>query len=287
MLKSMTGYGESETTIDEYTISCEARALNGRFLSLSVKLPDAFQHLEAEVRKAARSRLSRGSVNINVRVEGKAAPIQRVNQEVLDYYLSIMEDVRKRTGITREPDPGLFLSLPGVISGTELKDDPRIRKAALLVVGKALDSLVSMRDEEGRSISRDLVRRVDRVKKHVERIEKRSSKSVASRRRGLEKRINELLTDYDRQRLNIEILMQIDKLDIHEELVRLRSHLDHFDKTLEERPPIGSKLIYLTHEMHREANTLSVKAMDRPISRYVVEIKEELERMREQLQNVE
>ncbi len=287
MLRSMTGYGESETTIGGYTVSCEARSLNGRYLSLSVRLPDAFQYLETDIRKSVRSRLSRGSVNINVRVEGQAPPTHSVNQEALDYYLSIMEEVRKRTGITREPDPGLFFSLPGVVSGAELKDDPRLRKATLLVVNRALDSLVSMRDEEGKNITRDLKKRIDRVEKHVERVEKRSRSSVNSRRKALEKRISELLTDYDRQRLNIEILMQIDKLDIHEELVRLRSHLDHFNKTLKVRPPIGSKLVYLTQEMHREANTLSVKAMDRSISRYVVEIKEELERMREQLQNVE
>lgn len=283
----MTGYGERQISGDGYTVSCEARSVNGRFLNISIKLPESFQHLEAEIRRAIRSRLSRGSVNVTVEVDETVGQEYRVNKDVLDHYVSIFREIREKTNIGRQPDPAVFFSLPGVVEKLEPQADFEIRKATLSAVDEALDLAVKMRIEEGRNLAKDLRKRLGKIKKCVGRIERRSMAAIKERKRSLKKRIEEFLTEYDKQRLNLEILTQMDKFDIKEELVRLRSHLDHFKKTLDEPPPIGSKLTYLTQEMQREANTLSAKSMDSSISRYIVLIKEELERIREQLQNVE
>lgn len=287
MLRSMTGYGESDISRDRYTVSCEARSLNARFLNISIKLPESLQYLESEIREAIRSKLTRGSVNIIIKMEEAAPESYKVDRHVLDHWMSILKEIRKKMGTTRQPDPGIFFSLPGVVEKLEPPSDVRIREATLLAVDKALNLLVKMRTEEGKNLSKDLRRRLDKIRRYVDKIEKRSVKSTEERKKALKRRIEEFLTDYDKQRLNFEILTQIDKFEIKEELVRLRSHLTHFKKVFDEPPPVGSKLIYLSQEMHREANTLSVKSMDGPISLSIVLIKEELERIREQLQNVE
>ncbi len=283
----MTGYGEAEVKKGEYAVNCEVRSVNNRFLNISVKLPDSFQCLESEIRDAIRSKLKRGSVSITMKAEEVTPGNYEVNTDRIEYYASILKKLKKKTGITAQPDPGIFFLLPGVVESLESRADVKIREATLLAVNRALNSVVKMRIEEGKNLTIDLRQHLDKIKKSVGEIEKRSGKSLEKRRVAFKKRIDEFLTDYDKQRLNLEILVQIDKFDINEEIVRLKGHLNHFKKVLGESSPVGSKLTYLTQEMHREANTLSVKSMDGAISLSAVSIKEELERIREQLQNVE
>jgi len=287
MLKSMTGYGECETSGDGYTVSCEVRSVNGRFLNISIKLAESLQRFEQEIRRAIRSKLRRGSVNITVRVDEAAPRGYEVNRDILNHYLSLFKELQRETDIARSPDPVAFFSLPGVLESAEPEPDLQMRRVILSAVDKSLDLALKMRIQEGKSLAKDLRQRLGRIKKCVDRIERRSAVAAKEKKSALKRRIEEFLTDYDKQRLNLEILMHIDKFDVKEELVRLRSHLSHFSKILDEPVPIGSKLTYLTQEMQREANTLSVKSMDGPISLFVVSVKEELERIREQLQNVE
>jgi uncharacterized protein (TIGR00255 family) len=283
----MTGYGECEIGGDGYTVSCEARSVNGRFLNISIKLPESLQSFEQEIRRAIRSKLRRGSVNVTVRVDETTPRGYEVNRGILDHYLSLFKELHQEAGTEWSPDPVAFFSLPGVLINPEPEPDLKMRRVILSAVVKSLDLAVKMRIEEGKSLAKDLRQRLGKIKRCVDRIDRRSTAAIKEKKKTLKRRIEEFLTDYDRQRLNLEILMQIDKFDIKEELVRLRSHLSHFRKILDERIPIGSKLTYLTQEMQREANTLSVKSMDGSISLFVISIKEELERIREQLQNVE
>jgi len=287
MLRSMTGYGESETTEGGCTYTCEARTVNGRFLAVSVRMPDSLQYLEPDVRKAVRERLTRGSVHITVRVNEEGALPSKVNMKVVDHYLSILGQIRKKTGSTRQPDPAILFTLPGVIGDADPCTAPRAKEVVLSLVNRSLELVTAMRIEEGRHLTADLTQRLDKIEQYVSRVSERSVQSVQEKREVLRKKVEEFLTEYDRERLNLEILTQIEKFDVQEELVRLRSHLDHFRGMLAEPPPAGSKLTYLTQEMQREANTLTVKSMDAEISHTIVLLKEELERIREQLQNVE
>lgn len=287
MLRSMTGYGESEVATDGHTINCEARSVNGRFLNVSVRLPEPFQYLEHDIRNLVRTKLTRGSVSVGIKVEVTGPETYTLNEGLLRHYLSMLSGIRDSVSTRKETDPTALLSLPGVVERVVPGSSAQTRQAILSAVEKALNLMAKMREKEGKSLARDLRQRLATIKKHTDRIEKRSRATVEERRKTLKRRMEEFLTEYDRQRLNLEMLVQIDKVDIHEELVRLKGHLAHFKEIFKEPPPIGSKLTYLTQEMHREANTLSVKSMDRHISLSIVLIKEELERIREQLQNVE
>lgn len=287
MLRSMTGYGESEVSGAQYTVKCEIRSINGRFLTFSIKLPESLQYLEFEIRKAVKAKLRRGTVYITIKIDEAVPESYRLNMDAIGHYTSILEKIKEETGISKEPDPGIFFSLPGVIENVEPEPSSETRETVLTSIEKAMGQLLKMRVEEGKNLTKDLRERLNKIEDYVGRIEKRSVQSIEERRRRLKERIEEFLTEYDKERLNLEVLTQIEKYDIKEELVRLKSHLSHFKKGFDEPPPVGSKLIYLTQEMQREANTLAVKSMDASISLDIVLIKEELERIREQLQNVE
>jgi uncharacterized protein (TIGR00255 family) len=296
VLLSMTGYGEARSQSDQLSLSIELRALNNRYLKVSVRAPDPYHLLEAEFEKVIRRQVKRGTIQLQLRCERQAAPQDfRINPAALTGYVQQVRAVATQLGLPNQGESllGQVLSLPGVVpeSGSQafkLHDDwPLIEKVLL----EALQQLNGMRQEEGRAMGQELLGFRDTIAAHLEVIRKRAPQVATSFRDRLLERVRSLLkgvdVEIDRDDLIREVSIFAERSDIAEEVVRLATHLDHFQEILKEVESPGRKLEFLTQEMFREANTIGSKASDVDISREVVEIKGTLEKIRELIQNVE
>jgi uncharacterized protein (TIGR00255 family) len=296
VLLSMTGYGEARFHRDDMSVSIELRALNNRYLKVSLRATDPYHLLEPEFEKVIRRVVRRGTLQVHLRLERQAAAQDfRINITALRSYLDQLKAATEQLGL-REHSQALVaqvLALPGVVpepgqASSHLHDDwPVLEK----VLGDALDKLQMMRQEEGRAMAQELLALRDHIGGHLENIRQRSPQvSVLYRDRLLERvqsLLRELDVKIDRSDLIKEVSIFSERSDIAEEVVRLASHLDQFQTMVNEPESAGRKLEFLTQEMFREANTIGSKASDVEISREVVEIKGTLEKIRELVQNVE
>ncbi len=296
MLLSMTGYGEARYQSDDLTLSIELRALNNRYLKVSVRASDPYHLLEPEFEKVIRRVVRRGTLQVHCRCERAAGPQDfRINVTALRSYLAQIEAVRSELGLTERGDGllGQVLALPGVVPepgslSAHLEDDwPRIEK----VLTAALDKLQAMRQEEGRAMAQELLAHRDTIAAHLDRIRTRIPLVATNYRDRLYERVRNLLGELnvqlDRNDLIKEVSIFAERSDIAEEVVRLASHLGQFHEMMKDKESPGRKLEFLTQEMFREANTIGSKAGDVEISKEVVEIKATLEKIRELVQNVE
>lgn len=296
MLLSMTGYGEARHQSELLNLSIELRALNNRYLKVSVRAADPYHLLEAEFEKVIRRTVRRGTLQVHLRCEKTSTPQDfRINAVALQSYAAQIE---KAVAPLKLPDGGAairsqVLTLPGVVleSGSlahQLHDDWPIIENVLL---DALKNLQSMRQEEGRAMAVELLSHRDTIARHLNRIRERIPQITATYRDRLFDRVRTLLTELDvkidRSDLIREVSIYAERSDIAEEVMRLGSHLDQFQEIMNETESPGRKLEFLTQEMFREANTIGSKAADVEISREVVEIKGALEKIRELIQNVE
>jgi uncharacterized protein (TIGR00255 family) len=296
VLLSMTGYGEARHQSDHFNVSIELRALNNRYLKVSLRASDPYHLLESEFEKVIRRTVRRGTLQVQVRAE-RAAALQdyRINAIALKSYVEQLRGVTDQLGLREQA--GLLLSqvlaLPGVVaepgqSTAYLHDDwPVLEK----VLNQALEKLQAMRLEEGQAMAAELLSHRDSLAAHLGRIRARTPQvSVLFRDRLLERvktLLGELDVKIDRSDLIKEVSIYAERSDIAEEVMRLASHLDQFQLMMNEPESPGRKLEFLTQEMFREANTIGSKAGDVDISREVVEIKGTLEKIRELVQNVE
>jgi uncharacterized protein (TIGR00255 family) len=295
VLLSMTGYGDARLQSEQLTLAIELRALNNRYLKVSVRAPDPYHLLEAEFEKVIRRQVKRGTLQVQLRCEKQStAQDFRLNRVALHSYISQVRAVTAELGL---PDGGAVLAqvlaLPGVVvePGSltyQLHDDWPIIEKVLL---QALGNLQAMRQEEGRAMAQELLSHRDTIGRHLERIRQRIPQVTTSFRDRLLERVRALLTDVDvhidRSDLIKEVSIYAERSDIAEEVVRLASHLGQFQEFMNDAESPGRKLEFLTQEMFREANTIGSKASDVEISREVVEIKGTLEKIRELVQNVE
>jgi uncharacterized protein (TIGR00255 family) len=296
VLLSMTGYGEARSQGETLSLSVELRALNNRYLKVSLRAPDPYHLLEAEFEKVIRRVIKRGTIQVHLRCERQAAAEDfRINPAALEAYVKQVRDISKQLGLA---DGGLalmsqILTLPGVVpEGTskshQLQDDwPTIEKTLL----QAIDHLQGMRKEEGKAMAQELLAHRDAIGRHLEIIRTMIPQVVTSFRDRLHDRVkailNELDVKIDRNDLIREVSIFAERSDIAEEVVRLATHLGHFQEIMKEDESPGRKLEFLTQEMFRETNTIGSKASDVEISKQVVEIKGTLEKIRELIQNVE
>jgi uncharacterized protein (TIGR00255 family) len=296
MLLSMTGYGEARCQSDQLSLSIELRALNNRYLKVSLRAPDPYHLLEAEFEKTIRKTIKRGTIQVHLRCEHQAAAEDfRINPVALASYVQQVRDITKQMGIVGDTQALLsqVLMLPGVVpeSGSrtyQLHDDwPIIEK----VLQEALQHLQKMRNEEGAAMAQELLSHRDTIAKHLDVIRKMIPQVVTSFRDRLHERVKEILSELDvkidRNDLIREVSIFAERSDIAEEVVRLATHLGHFQEIMKEDESPGRKLEFLTQEMFRETNTIGSKASDVGISKQVVEIKGTLEKIRELIQNVE
>ena len=292
MVKSMTGYGRAVETVNGREFTVEVRSVNNRYLDCTVKLPRGLSFGEDAMKQAVKATISRGKVDVfvSVRAEGAQDTTVSLNKPMVEGYLAAMRQMQSECGVGGEITVSMLAGLPEVF----LLDKPQVDEEQLLkdflsVAAKALESFDAMRTTEGEALKNDLHSRGQTILSLVEQVEAGSAQTVEDYRLRLEAKLKEVLasTTIDESRILTEAAIFADKIAVDEETVRLRSHLDQMNTMLENGGPIGRKLDFLLQEMNREANTIGSKCSDVRLARVVVEIKAELEKIREQTQNIE
>lgn len=293
MIASMTGFGRAELEVAGAAFQLEVRSVNQRHLDLQVRLPRALARFEPDVRRRLHGRFARGKVEVTVTARA-GAPMEslRIDEEVAARYVQAARSLAARHGLGGALDVGRLLALPGVarLAEPELPDEA-LGQALAEAASRAADEALAMRRAEGEALERELRERLAGVDALVERLSERTGAVQAAARERLRKRAEQLAAEtgvVDPARLAQEIVWAADRLDVTEELVRLRSHAEQFRAAFDlGAGGVGRRLEFLLQEMGREANTVGSKAGDAPVAHLVVELKTELERMREQVLNVE
>lgn len=298
--RSMTGYATARGEFEGWTIRVSVKSVNHRFLDVKLRIPDSLEPYEHRLRQVVRGRILRGHLDVHVSMEpGETAPVH-VNRELLKAYVGAAEDLRKQTGGTGELDTVALLRLPGVITGlasalpeTEEAQE-ELGKVLESYLQEALTKMDEMRRIEGRHLTDELRARVAKINGEAEQVRELVSRLRPAFSRRLEARLKELLngTNIEPARLAQEAALLAERSDISEELDRLRSHLQQFTKLLDGAGEMGKKLDFLLQEMHREANTMlsktpGVESEALEITGLALEIKAEIEKLREQVQNIE
>ena len=292
MVKSMTGYGRAVETVNGREFTVELRSVNNRYLDCSVKLPRALSFAEDAVKQAVKGGISRGKVDvfISVRSEGAEDVKITLNTAMVEGYLGAMHQMAKDYGIREDISVSLLSRMPDVFTVDKPEvDEEQLLADLLSVVNQALERFDAMRSAEGGALENDLRSRGQTILSLVEQVEAGSGQTVADYRTRLENKLKEVLanTAIDESRILTEAAIFADKVAVDEETVRLRSHLDQMNNMLTTGGAIGRKLDFLLQEMNRESNTIGSKCSDVRLARIVVDIKAELEKIREQTQNIE
>ena len=292
MVKSMTGYGRAVETVNGREFTVEIRSVNNRYLDCTVKLPRSFSFAEEAVKAAVKAAVSRGKVDvyISVRSETEADVQVTLNKPVLEGYLAAMRQMVSEYGVQDDISVSTLSRMSDVFVVDKPKADEEQLKADLLsVVDKALLAYDAMRVTEGLALENDLRSRAATILELVAQVEELNPKTVSDYRKRLEEKMREVLENksIDESRILTEAAIFADKVAVDEETVRLRSHLEQMDTMLSGSGGIGRKLDFLLQEMNREANTTGSKCSDVKVARIVVDIKAELEKIREQTQNIE
>ena len=292
MIKSMTGFGRHEMVTDECKISVEIKAVNHRYLDLGIKMPKKFNYFEASMRTLLKDHIQRGKVDIFVTYEDytDAKVFLKYNRSLAQEYMDSFKKMSDDFGIDNDVKVSMLARCPEVLTMEEVPEDEEhmweLLKDALL---KACEGFVESRIREGENLKNDLIGKLDYMLELVDFIEERSPKVIAEYRQKLEDKVKELLASasVDDSRIATEVTIFADKICVDEETVRLRSHIEGMKKELLAGGSVGRKLDFIAQEMNREANTILSKANDLEISDRAIALKTEIEKVREQIQNIE
>ena len=292
MIQSMTGFGRGEAANDKYKITVEIKSVNHRYLDISLRLPRKLNALETSIRNQVKKFANRGKVDVFVNMEDleKGTGSIRYNPEVASAYLNGLRQIAEDFQLEEKVDAFRLSRYPDVFSmEDEELDEDMIMSLISDAVQQAGDKFAASRSAEGRTLYQDILVKLEHISLVVDEIAKRSPQIVEEYRRKLTEKVNELLgnTEIDENILATELIIYSDKICVDEEMVRLRTHIDHVRNTLEEGDNIGRKLDFLIQEMNREANTILSKSNDTKVSNYGIELKTEIEKIREQIQNIE
>jgi uncharacterized protein (TIGR00255 family) len=292
MLLSMTGFGRGECVENGLHVTAEIRSVNNRFLDVSVRMPRILSVYEADVKELIRQHLSRGRVNLSISLQAPEMNGLAIKPdlELARSYAEMLRELSGALGLEGGVRLEHLLNFSEIFAPPEDEETAEvIWNCARKAIVQAIEELNRMRAQEGANLAKDLLARVDHLEEVIGEIEKIARQNVVQHQKMLEKRLKELLQspELDRNRLETEMAIMADRLDITEECVRFRSHIDLFRDFVNHHEVAGRKLNFLLQEMNREANTIAAKASNADISHRVVLIKEELERLREQVQNVE
>ena len=292
LIKSMTGYGRAVETVNGREFTVELRSVNNRYLDCSVRLPRVLSFAEDAVKQGVKNAISRGKVDvfISLHTEGGEETQVSLNAPVLEGYLAAMRRMVSEFGVADDISVSAVSRLPEVFVVEKPQvDEEQLQADLMLVVGKALEGYNAMRTTEGQALDRDLRSRGQTILGLVEQVEQGNAQTVIDYRARLEAKLQEVLanTAIDESRILTEAAIFADKVAVDEETVRLRSHLEQMNAMLTAGGAVGRKLDFLLQEMNREANTIGSKCTDVKLARIVVDIKAELEKIREQTQNIE
>ena len=292
LVKSMTGYGRCVETVGGREFTVELRSVNNRYLDCTVKLPRALSFAEDAVKQAVKAAISRGKVDVFISMRSESGSDTKVtlNAPLVEGYLAAMKEMAQRYGVLDDISVSTLARMPDVFTvEREEVDEEQLLKDLMTVVDKAIAGYDAMRSAEGQALERDLRSRGETIPELVAQVEAGSGETVAAYRARLEGKLREVLasTSIDESRILTEAAIFADKVAVDEETVRLRSHLNQMNQMLASGGAIGRKLDFLLQEMNRESNTIGSKCSDVRLARIVVDIKAELEKIREQTQNIE
>ncbi len=291
MIKSMTGYGKASEifALKEYQV--EIKSVNHRYSDISIKMPRVLSYLEEEVKKEISSKIKRGKIDVFITFyNGDSEDKEiKINTGIAKIYIDELKKLAEQEGILSNIEVTEISKFPDVLNIKNKEEDETIKDELLEVVNKAIDNLSQMREQEGRKIAEDLLKRIELIKGKTEKISAFSTGLIEEYVVKLEGRIKEILKnqEIDQSRLAQEVVIYADKCSIEEEVTRLKSHIAQLEKLLDSKEPVGKKLDFIIQEMNRETNTIGSKANSLEITNEVINIKTEIENIREQIQNIE
>ncbi|NLU36863.1 MAG: YicC family protein [Clostridiales bacterium] len=292
MVMSMTGFGTGKAEGNNREITIELKTVNNRYLDINLRMPRALSVLEESLRKRIQQKIARGRVEVYISYQNNSQEqvSVSVNEPVAEAYYKALTALAGKFQLDMKPDLGVLADIDDIFIVEKPEEDEELLKELLFsALDEALNAVIKMRKQEGSFLAEDLKQRSLRIENMVKQIEQRSSVVVEEYRQKLEQRLKEMLnnTELDEARFQAEVVYFADRSNITEEIVRIRSHLDQLRQTLESGGSIGRKLDFIVQELNRETNTIGSKSSDVIIANYVVEIKSELEKIREQVQNIE
>ena len=292
MVRSMTGFGRAQRIVDRWDITVELRSVNHRFLEYSARVPRTYAYLEEKLKGYLKASISRGKVDVSVTIQPVSGSATRVTidhslaREYLEALTQLSEDLQVKNDVTVSQ----LARFGDIFTVTRVQEDEdQVWEAVSQVAKEAVERFVSMREAEGRRMEQDLRNRLVTIEGLVAQVEERSPQTVEAYRTRLYNRLQEVLADkaVDQQRVLTEAAIFAEKVAVDEETVRLRSHIHQFRDILDSGEPVGRKLDFLVQEFNRATNTIGTKAQDMEVARIVVDLKAEIEKIREQIQNVE
>lgn len=292
MIKSMTGFGRAQETVDGMTVTVELKSVNHRYFEFTAKVPRTYGFLEEKLKSFLNERVSRGKMECYVSIENLEESDMEVvvNPSLAKGYVDALRTLSETFGLKEDYSAISIAKFPDVLTLRKAPaDEEKIWNAVQKVTELAVERFVTMRETEGEKLRADILSKADTILEHVAFVESRSPQTVREYHEKLRQRMEELLenTQVDEQRLLTEAAIFADKIAVDEETVRLRSHISQLREFLNADEPIGRKLDFLVQEMNRESNTIGSKAQDVEIAKRVIAIKAEVEKIREQVQNIE
>ena len=292
-MKSMTGFGRGAVSNENFAVAVEIKSVNNRFLDLNLRLSNEMQSLEANIKKLIQSRLSRGRVDVFVNYERTGEIVYELNRPLISGYISALKKMQTEFNLTGEPDFNYIARLPNALQPKAEDLSVEFTEAIESAVKIALDELEQMREVEGESLKTDLENLLTEIESHLPKIESESGAVAGEYQQRLQKRIENFLSKSDSQnevdqgRLAQEVAYLADKSDIAEEITRLKSHIEQYRGIINEEKEVGKRLDFLTQELNREANTIASKTNNLTVKESALQIKSAIEKIREQIQNVE
>ncbi|MGB2750417.1 MAG: YicC/YloC family endoribonuclease, partial [Pyrinomonadaceae bacterium] len=291
-MKSMTGFGRASVTENNFAITVELKTVNNRFLDINLRLASELQQLESEIKRLIGGRLTRGRVDVNLQYDRTSDVEYELNRPLITGFLAAMKDMQTEFALTGEPDINVIARLPNVVSTKKEEPTAAFLAAIEKVFSLALDDLEKMRLKEGSMLSDELESRLAEIERRLPPIESDADNVAEEYRQRLTKRIGDMLAKSDSQieidqaRLAQEVAYLAEKADISEEIARLRTHIEHFRTIVKDDRDVGKRLDFLTQELNREANTITSKTTNMSVKENALAIKSEIEKIREQVQNV-
>ena len=291
MIKSMTGFGKSILINEQREYQIEMKSVNHRYLDINVRIPRQLMYLEETIKKEISSKIKRGKIEVFINFQDKKQEGEKVliNKDMAKSYIHQLQEIAKETGISPEIEITEIAKMPEVLNITFNQEDEKIKQEIIELTKDATSKMEDMKKFEGIKMAEDINKRMDKINEKITKISCNSTRLIEEYIVKLEKRIKEILKteEVDKSRLAQEVVIYAYKCSIEEEITRLRSHVKQFKEMLESDTAVGKKLDFLIQEMNRETNTIASKANQLEIINEVVEIKTELENIREQIQNIE
>ena len=292
MIRSMTGFGRCEKTVNNYDISVEIKAVNHRYADYNIKLPRMYNFLEEDIKNHLQQYIKRGKIDVYITIYKELDDSKEIvlNEALAESYVKALKLIAEKFDVKDDISVSSVARYNDIfeIKHTE-EDEEIIKKSVIDVLGEALNGFLAAREREGTKLATDMIARIATIKTEVGKIEAIAPDTVIEHKNNIMERIKELIGDatVDENRLLTETAIYADKLSVNEEIVRLKCHLEEFDRIMAKGDAVGRRLDFLLQEMNRETNTIGSKANNLEISNIVINVKSELEKVREQLQNLE